>query len=217
MRKMTGTEFDDLVEFFDAMAQTKWLSAVHDQLKDLSGTWEGKAVLDVGCGTGRLLERGLNEANQLVGVDLSKEMVDKSRALLNIKSSTEVIVKVADAYHLPFPGNSVDIALSTCVMFLLPEPEKGLSEMKRVLKSNGVIAMLNPSPEMSPEAASQYADTNGLMGFERESLLKWSNVSTKRHRYANTDLDQVLTRLGMFRIQHKAVLEGLATITLATE
>ncbi|WP_227935754.1 class I SAM-dependent methyltransferase [Alkalihalobacillus deserti] len=217
MRKMTGTDFDNLVDFFDAMAQTKWLTAIHDQLKDLSGSWEGKKVLDVGCGTGRLLERGIGEANQLIGIDLSIEMVEKSRSLLAQAFSTDSLVKVADAYDLPFNADYVDVALSTCVMFLLPEPEKGLAEIVRVLNSGGVIAMLNPALGMNPEAASQYAKLYSFSGFERESLLMWSDVSTKRHRYSNTDLDQLLTSMGLSNVQHTAVLNGLATITVAVK
>lgn len=79
MRKMQGEEFDSLVSFFDDMARTKWLGAVHDELKQASGSWEGKSVLDVGCGTGRLLLRGVEEASMLTGVDLSSEMVKASK------------------------------------------------------------------------------------------------------------------------------------------
>jgi len=216
MKKMTGTDFDNLVEFFDAMAQTKWLTGIHDLLKDLSGSWENKTILDVGCGTGRLLERGIGEANQLIGVDLSKEMVEKSKILFDCSAdTTEYSFQVADAYQLPFTDHFVDVALSTCVIFLLPEPGKGLDELNRVVKADGVIAMLNPSPRMEPDAAKEYADQHMLSGFERESLLKWSNVSTTRHRYSNTELDQILTGLGMSNVLHTAVLNGLATITVA--
>ncbi|MFC0558667.1 class I SAM-dependent methyltransferase [Halalkalibacter alkalisediminis] len=218
MRKMTGTDFDNLVEYFDAMAQTNWLAAVHDQLKNLSGSWNNKKILDIGCGTGRLLERGKGEAIQLIGVDLSKEMIEKSKDLFAHQTdSTESLFEVADAYDLPLSANYVDVAISTCVMFLLPEPEKGLAEMRRVVKVGGVISMLNPSPKMSPETADQYAKKHDLSGFESESLLMWSNVSTKRHRYSNTDLNHVLTSLGMSKIQHTAVLDGLATITVAVK
>jgi ubiquinone/menaquinone biosynthesis C-methylase UbiE len=215
---MSGRDFDDLVDFFDAMAKTSWLSSIHDQLKDLSGSWHEKNILDIGCGTGRLLERGLGEADFLIGIDLSEEMVLKSRTLLERQNTlTKSKLIVGDAYFLPIEDNFVDVALSTCVMFLLPEPEKGLIEMLRVVKQDGMMAMLNPSPQMNPETAKKYADLHEITGFERESLLMWSNVSIKRHRYSNADLDQLLMKLKVKKIDHTSVLDGLATITVAVK
>ncbi|MFC0473113.1 class I SAM-dependent methyltransferase [Halalkalibacter kiskunsagensis] len=214
MRKMSGPDFDDLVDFFDAMAQTKWLNTIHNQLKELTGSWRHKVILDIGCGTGRLLERGKIEASELIGIDLSQEMVEKSRSLLDGGTATSRLL-VGDAYKLPLKENHVDVALSTCVMFLLPEPKKGLAEMIRVVKPAGVVAMLNPSPDMSPDSADQFAKLNQMSGFERESLLAWSNVSTKRHRYSDKELDELLTVLGISNIRHIPVLDRLATITIA--
>ncbi|WP_332690126.1 class I SAM-dependent methyltransferase [Halalkalibacter lacteus] len=216
MRKMNGTDFDDLVDFFDAMTQTKWLSSIHDQLKVLSGIWSNKTILDIGCGTGRLLERGVSQASELIGIDLSKEMVEKSRELLE-RGPAKSSLLIGDAYRLPLENNKVDVALSTCVMFLLPEPKRGLGEMVRVVKHGGVIAMLNPSPEMCAESAAQYAEQHQFTGFERESLLAWSNVSTKRHRYSDAELHELLTELNMQKVQHTSVLDGLATITIAVK
>ncbi|KHF39839.1 class I SAM-dependent methyltransferase [Halalkalibacter okhensis] len=214
MRKMRGTEFDDLVDFFDKMAQTNWLCTIHNQLKELSGRWSNKTILDIGCGTGRLLERGKEEARELVGIDLSQEMVEKSRSVLEGgKAKTRLLV--GDAYSLPLRENQVDVAVSTCVMFLLPEPQKGLSEMVRVIKPAGVVAMLNPSPKMSPNEAASYANLVKMSGFERESLLAWSNVSTKRHRYSDEELNGLMLELGLKNIRHTHVLDGLATITVA--
>ncbi|WP_332630729.1 class I SAM-dependent methyltransferase [Halalkalibacter flavus] len=214
MRKMSGTDFDDLVDFFDKMAQTNWLSTIHDQLKDLSGRWRNKTILDIGCGTGRLLERGKEEARELIGIDLSHEMVEKSCSVLEGgRAKTRLLV--GDAYSLPLREKQVDIAVSTCVMFLLPEPQKGLNEMVRVVKPAGVVAMLNPSPKMSPGEAASYANLVKMSGFERESLLAWSNVSTKRHRYSDEELNGLLMDLGLKNIRHTHVLDGLATITVA--
>ncbi|ADC48171.1 ubiquinone/menaquinone biosynthesis methyltransferase [Alkalihalophilus pseudofirmus OF4] len=216
MRKMDGAEFDSLVSFFDGMARTNWLSKVHDQLKEMSGTWRSKEILDVGCGTGRLLTRGLNEADRIVGVDLSEEMITAAKELFQTSNTdTKNDFIVGDAYHLPFEDETFDCALSTCVMFLLPEPEKGITEMLRVTKKSGTIVMLNPSETMNPERASSYADRNQMTGFEKETLVKWSNVSTRRHRYSEQSLSSVLTKLGAKKVTHQPVVGGLAMITVA--
>ncbi|WP_368504015.1 class I SAM-dependent methyltransferase [Alkalihalophilus sp. As8PL] len=218
MRKMDGAEFDSLVSFFDGMARTEWLSQVHDQLKEMSTSWLDKDVLDVGCGTGRLLTRGLNEANRLVGVDLSPEMISAAKELFeSLEATNKSFFKVGDAYELPFQNGEFDCVLSTCVMFLLPEPDKGIKEMLRVTKDKGHIVMLNPSETMNMEQASAYADLHNITGFEKETLVKWSNISTRRHRYSEETLTDLLMKLGAKKVRHQSVLNGLAMITLAVK
>lgn len=216
MRKMNGEEFDELVSFFDSMARTSWLKSIHDILKETTGSWQDKNVLDVGCGTGRLLLRGAEEANKLVGVDLSSEMVKASiQQFFYHELSGKSEFYVADAEKLPFEDESFHLALSTCVMFLLPDPSQGIKEINRVLKKDGVIAMLNPSEKMSQETAAQYAKENDISGFERTALLKWSNVSTRRHRYTVDEMTSLLEEQHFSEVAHVEVLSGLAIISMA--
>jgi ubiquinone/menaquinone biosynthesis C-methylase UbiE len=213
---MNGEEFDDLVSFFDSMARTTWLKGIHDTMKETTGSWEGKDILDVGCGTGRLLLRGAEEANKLVGVDLSSEMVKASiQQFFYHEFSGKSEFLVADAENLPFEDESFHLALSTCVMFLLPDPIKGIQEVHRVLKKEGQIAMLNPSEKMSQETAAKYTKDNNISGFERTALLKWSNVSTRRHRYTTDEMTELLEDLHYSDVTHKEVLGGLAFISTA--
>jgi ubiquinone/menaquinone biosynthesis C-methylase UbiE len=100
-------------------------------------------------------------------------------------------------------------------MFLLPEPEKGISEMVRVTKDSGQLLMLNPSPKMSVETASSYIAQHRMDGFEAEALLKWSNVSTARHRYSKDELRDIFTAHGLGELEFIEVLDGLAHITSA--
>jgi ubiquinone/menaquinone biosynthesis C-methylase UbiE len=215
MRKMAGQEFDELVTFFDNMAQTKWLSALHSRLIQLTGNWSNKDVLDVGSGTGRLLLHGASEANSVSGIDISEKMVNESNRLYDEKAlGYKAKFQVGDAYHLPFESELFDIALSTCVMFLLPEPEKGLKEIIRVTKKGGVLAFLNPSYLMDVERATIYAKEHKLKGFEQETLLRWSNISTKRHRYTSDQFHLLLKDCGLSEVKSEAHLDGLALITV---
>ncbi|WP_209122444.1 class I SAM-dependent methyltransferase [Alkalihalobacillus sp. BA299] len=215
MRKMNGEEFDPLVPFFDAMACTSWLSDVHHQIKRVTGSWTGKRVLDVGCGTGRLLLRGVDEARQVVGIDLSEGMVQAATELFAEKGkSDQSSFQVGDAYNLPYAQNEFDLALSTCVLFLLPEPEKGMKEILRVVKDGGMIAMLNPSEHMNQQAAADYCQQNNITQFEETTLLKWSNISTLRHRYNSEELSTFLLGCGAKQVEHFPVVGGLALITI---
>ena len=215
MRKMTGEEFDQLVDFFDGMVLTRWLSNVHTELKKLTGKWTGLSVLDVGCGTGRLLLRGIDEAEHVTGVDISREMIQS--CIDNTKGySKKASFFVCDACELPFNDHSFDLSLSTCVLFLLPEPELGIKEMFRVTKTGGKIVMLNPAMKMNNEEAHAFSDKYQLTNFEKKTLLQWAKVSTRRHRYDEKQLTLLLQNYGAKSIQHEKVLDGLALITIAT-
>ncbi|MFC7392494.1 class I SAM-dependent methyltransferase [Scopulibacillus cellulosilyticus] len=212
---MPGEEFDELVDFFDRMAQTKWLSTIHEQLINQTGSWNGLSVLDVGCGTGRLLLKGGKNAERLTGIDLSSKMIDRCRKLAGEADYQHCEFLVGDAYHLPFKDESFDLALSTCVMFLLPEPEKGVGEIVRVIKPGGKMAMLNPSVHMTEQAASGYCSKHQIKDFEKTAMKQWSKVATRRHSYDEGALNTLLTSLGFGSVEHLPVLDGLAFITTA--
>ncbi|MCT8139768.1 class I SAM-dependent methyltransferase [Anaerobacillus sp. CMMVII] len=216
MKKMEGEDFDHLVRFFDGMATTNWLSSVHEQLKEATGGWKEKRVLDVGCGTGRFLLRGANEANHVTGIDLSSEMIKASNQIfLDQDLADKATFVVGDAYHLPFEDREFDIAVSTCVLFLLPEPEIAMDEMIRVINKNGTIAMLNPSLKMNQAKAAQYCKLKGLTGFEERTLMQWSKISTSRHTFSTQQLIDFLKGKGAREVDNLKVLDGLAIITIA--
>jgi SAM-dependent methyltransferase len=93
---------------------------------------EGRDVLEVGCGTGLILERLAKIASQARGVDLSAGMLEKARARgLNVVQGS--------ATELPFPDASFDVACSFKVLAHVPDLQQALSEMARVVRPGGVI------------------------------------------------------------------------------
>ncbi|MFC0612939.1 class I SAM-dependent methyltransferase [Scopulibacillus daqui] len=212
---MPGEEFDKLVDFFDAMAQTKWLSAIHKELIHRTGSWSGLNVLDVGCGTGRLLLKGGKNAEKLTGIDLSSRMIDRCREIAEEADYQHCEFLVGDAYDLPFSAESFDLALSTCVMFLLPEPERGISEIARVIKRGGKAAMLNPSVYLTEHAVDDYCSKHQIKDFEKTTMKQWSKVAAKRHSYDEAALNALLNDYGFQEAEHCPVLDGLAYITIA--
>lgn len=106
---------------------------------------KGQRVLDVGCGTGivsnQIIERG---AASLVSGDQSEFMLNqwKKKAAGNKKVEFHLL----DAENLPFPNGEFDVAVSSMVMGLIPNQLKCLSEMKRVLKPGGTLAISTHGP-----------------------------------------------------------------------
>lgn len=210
---MTGQEFDELVDFFDGMVQTSWLGGIHEELKKKSGSWEQLSVLDVGCGTGRLLMRGAEEAEQLSGIDLSDAMIKSAQeVMVSVKDKTDLCV--GDACKLPYGEDSFDLSLATCVLFLLPEPEQAMKEMLRVTKQGGRIITLNPSVYLTEEIADSMCRNGQYSKFEEQSLRQWAKVSERRHRYDEHDLEQLWIELGAEQAESELVYHNIGILTI---
>ncbi|WP_026689965.1 class I SAM-dependent methyltransferase [Alteribacter aurantiacus] len=212
MRKFSSGEFDERVDFFDRMAQTTWLSGLHEELVKRTGSWENKHVLDVGCGTGRLLMRCQSGTSIVTGVDLSSRMISKSQKLFEgLGRGHNATFLTADAEALPFNEDEFDLTISACVLFLMPDPKKVLKEIARVTK--GRIALLNPSYENSLKRANDYCTQYNLSGVEQEFLLQWGKVAEHRHRFQEDELSRIMTACGWRDVHHERHLDGLALIT----
>ncbi len=97
----------------------------------------GAKVLDVGCGSGLFFPEVADKAGVVVGVDVSKKL------LLKAKEHTDRNVHVvqADADHLPFKDGTFDATFSFTVLQNMPQPNKTLTELKRVTARCGKIAI----------------------------------------------------------------------------
>jgi len=109
----------------------------HDLLDHLESDFvrkfaERRDVLEVGCGTGLVLERIAGFASRAEGVDLSPGMLEKARARgLSVREGT--------ATALPFADDSFDVTCSFKVLAHVPEIERALAEMTRVTRKGGYV------------------------------------------------------------------------------
>jgi len=109
----------------------------HDMLDDLEIDFlrpfaTGREVLEVGCGTGLLLERIAQIASRAVGIDLSPGMLEHAR-------SRGLEVREGSATDLPFEDASVDVACSFKVLAHVEDLDRALSEMLRVVRPGGIV------------------------------------------------------------------------------
>jgi ubiquinone/menaquinone biosynthesis C-methylase UbiE len=97
------------------------------------------AVLDVGCGTGALLEAILvaHPAARVMGLDLSPEMLGVARERLS--DMAELLV--GDAEHLPLSDGDVDLVVCVDSLHHYPDPRAALREMARVLRPGGGLVI----------------------------------------------------------------------------
>lgn len=92
----------------------------------------GRDVLEVGCGTGLVLERIAKFARSAKGVDLSPGMLEHAKA-------RGLDVFQGSATQLPFADNSFDVSCSFKVLAHIPDIQLALSEMARVVRPGGVV------------------------------------------------------------------------------
>jgi phosphatidylethanolamine/phosphatidyl-N-methylethanolamine N-methyltransferase len=100
------------------------------------------SVLEVGIGTGLNLPL-YPWACQLTGIDLSQEMLDKAVERVQALAMPNVTLKVMDATSLDFGDNEFDKVVATYTISAVPEPVAVLKEMRRVVKPDGIIVILN--------------------------------------------------------------------------
>ncbi|MGB3221903.1 MAG: methyltransferase domain-containing protein [Desulforhopalus sp.] len=101
---------------------------------------EGSTVLDIGCGAGFDLVVASQIAGphgKVVGADLTKEMIDRAHANLDLMDIKNYELHHVSSEQLPFPDNSFDVVISNGVINLSPDKPYIFSEIYRVLKKGG--------------------------------------------------------------------------------
>ena len=95
-----------------------------------------KTVLELAAGTGLIARHIVNAAAHIEATDASPEMIIEAR---RGNCSAKLHFSVQDMFSLPYAGNSFDVVIVSNALHIVPQPEKSLREIKRVLKDDGVL------------------------------------------------------------------------------
>ncbi len=119
----------------------------------------GETVLDLGSGGGFdafIAGKKVGASGRVIGVDMTPEMIRKARAnIATYRQNTgldNVEFRLGEIEHLPLADNSVDVVISNCVLNLSPDKAQVWSEIARVIRPGGRVAisdlaLLKPLPE----------------------------------------------------------------------
>lgn len=107
---------------------------------DLAELAPGDTVLDLGSGAGVdafIARRVVGDDGFVIGVDMTPEMVEKARTNTEALGYTNVAFRLGEIEALPVESDSIDVAISNCVLNLVPDKAQAFAEMARVLKPGG--------------------------------------------------------------------------------
>ncbi|MHA2281143.1 MAG: class I SAM-dependent methyltransferase [Promethearchaeota archaeon] len=135
MKPSTPSEFDLEKEQFFKIANIK--------LKQLLGNVKGRKILDVGCGIGSFSFYLAQQGANLVGIDLSRNLIEYCQEQSKILGLS-IEFRVMNAQIPDFEEESFDIILGSRIIHHLPDMDLFFNICKRLLKKNGFIAFIEP-------------------------------------------------------------------------
>lgn len=106
-------------------------------------------VLDVGCGTGLLFPHIAEDADLLVGLDFSSKILRQARK--RARQHSCVTILRADADFLPFPDETFNVVFAITLLQNMPNPLRGLYEIKRVAQNKAAVIATGLRKEFSRE------------------------------------------------------------------
>jgi ubiquinone/menaquinone biosynthesis C-methylase UbiE/DNA-binding transcriptional ArsR family regulator len=128
-------------------------------------------VLDLGTGTGRILELVSDRARRLIGIDTNREMLKCARVRLDKAGLAACSVRQADIYDLQFPEGSADAVIIHQVLHFLENPKAALAEAVRVLKPEGRLIVVDFAPHDLEFLRDDHAHLR--LGFAASEIAGW--------------------------------------------
>ena len=111
--------------------------AAYDKMYELiRPVVKAKTVLELATGTGLIAKHIVNAAAHIEATDASAEMLLEAK---RDNRSAKLHFSVQDMFHLPYAEQSFDVVIVSNALHIVPEPERALAEIRRVLKEDGVL------------------------------------------------------------------------------
>jgi ArsR family transcriptional regulator len=146
-------------------------AAVETAILDVVGARHFDSMLDLGTGTGRLLELLHPLYNRAVGIDASTDMLAVARANLDRAGIANAQIRLGDIYNLPLTRDSFNLITIHQVLHYLDDPERAIAEAARVLRPSGRLLIIDFAPHQLEFLRERHAHRR--LGFAHEPMRQW--------------------------------------------
>lgn len=154
-------------------ADQKYYNYMYNRIPSQIGS---KVVLEIATGPGLLAKHVASASKRMIATDYSEGMIKEA---MKGEYPANLTFEVADATSLPYEDNSFDVVLIANALHVMPNPEKALAEIDRVLKDNGILIAPNFVGHKKSAVSKLWGGILKLAGikFEHqwtpEEYLKW--------------------------------------------
>jgi ArsR family transcriptional regulator len=146
-------------------------AAVESALLKLIGTTPVDALLDLGTGTGWILQLLSNLYRRAVGIDASRDMLSVARSNLDKAGIVKASVRHGDILNLPLEGQDFDLITVHQVLHFLDQPELAIAEAARVLRPGGRLLIVDLAPHTLEYLREDHAHVR--LGFSHQVMAEW--------------------------------------------
>ncbi|MFC7357717.1 bifunctional demethylmenaquinone methyltransferase/2-methoxy-6-polyprenyl-1,4-benzoquinol methylase UbiE [Jejudonia soesokkakensis] len=214
--------YDGLNRIISLGTDTKWRKKVIRLVAEKNP----KTILDIATGTGDLAIKFASEIESatVTGLDLSEGMLSVARKkVANKKFSERLTFVKGDSEALPFENESFDAITVSFGVRNFENLEKGLTEILRVLKTDGLFVILETSvPTKFPWKQGYYAYSKGILPiigklFSKDKVA-YSYLSESASKFPHGEaLNNILKKIGFKTVKNNPQTFGVATIYTATK
>ncbi|MCM8731738.1 ArsR/SmtB family transcription factor [Hephaestia sp. GCM10023244] len=146
-------------------------SQIEEAMEAVLGDTGIAQLIDIGTGTGRMLELFAGQAEQALGIDRSSEMLRLARVKLAERGLDHAELRQADLYALPLADGAADVAIVHHVLHFAQQPGAAIREAARVLMPGGRLLIVDFAPHDVEELRTR--DAHARLGFSDEQMRGW--------------------------------------------
>lgn len=164
--------FESVASEWDHMRNRHVADAeVEAAMLDAVGDLKVRQLVDIGTGTGRVLEIFADRIEYGLGLDLSNQMLDMARSRLDQLGLRNCRVRQGNAYDLGLEPGTVDVAVLHHVLHFLDDPATALGEVARSLRPGGRLLIVDFAPHNVESMRTDHA--HHWLGFADDELARW--------------------------------------------